>query len=262
MTLYILQHARRLASPDEAARLFAALGEKRVSLNGLRTRDAAQIARCVSALDSRYPRKISFEGGTLTAPARQALQGLALAAYEYLDLRTQNAELRCWPTLYSWVHAQADRDALARILGVPIPDAPITLGEVRHTWFGDGRTYPSYIETKTPGAAWKIFDALSLDPIVRGFVSESKPAAGPSLQRFLIASGAEISVDLELSVDAAASLTAHAEGADCRWQANGVMIHLPDGRIEGGLTSSNYTEQNQAKWHARIDQGLRKAGLT
>lgn len=96
------------------------MGEKRVSLNGLRTRDAAQIARCVSALDSRYPRKISFEAGVLTAPARQALKGLARAAYEYLDVRTQNAELPCWPTLYSWVHAQADRDAL----GAPSQSRP------------------------------------------------------------------------------------------------------------------------------------------
>ena len=132
---------------------------------------------------------------------------------------------------------------------------------MRHTWFCDGRTYPSDTETKTPEAAWKIVDALSIDPIERGFISESKPDASPSLQRFLIESGTETSVDLELSVDAARDLTAHADGADCRWQAGGVLIHLPDGRIEGGLTTSNHTEQNRAKWHARIDNGLRKAGL-
>lgn len=261
MTLYILRHARTLASEHEAARLFQALGEKQVQVYGLLTRDPAQIAHMVAALPARQPHTLSFEGGTLSATSREALGRLAQATYQYLDVRSQNANLRCWPKLHSWLHARGDREALARALGTAVPADTFAVGEIRGTLHSDGRQYPIDIETRTPQPAWRLFDALSIDALDRGFIMATQPDSHPHLLRLLSEIGAAITFDAVVPTDTASALTASSGGATCSWQAGGAMIQFPSGAIEGSLNSSNNSDRNRAKWHERIDKALRKAGL-
>ncbi len=261
MTLFTLQHARHLVSAQEALRFYGALGETHVQLSGFNTRAADQIARFVAALPARGPHTVSFEGGQLTASAREALAQLVLASYEYLDVRSQNADLRCWPALYSWVHAQADRKALARALGAELPDSPFVLGDLRGTWHTDGRAYPVDIETRAPQPAWRIFDALSSSALRRGFLRGAQPDSQPHLVRLLIESGSDVHIDAALSLDGACELTKGAARAEGIWQGSSVMVAFPDGTITGSLNSTQASEHSEADWHARIDEALRNAGL-
>lgn len=261
MTLYTLQHARHLASAQEALRFYRALGETHVQVSGCNTRAAAQITRFVAVLPTRGPHTVSFEGGRLTALAREALAQLVLASYEYLDVRSQNADLRCWPALYSWVHAQADRTALARALGAELVDSSFVLGELRGTFHSDGRPYPVDIETRAPQPAWRIFDALSSDVLRRGFLRGAQPDSHPHLVRLLIESGSEVQIDAVLPLEVACQLTNDTAGAEGAWQSSGVLVAFPDGIITGSLTSTQASETDEADWHARIDEVLRKAGL-
>lgn len=263
MALYRLQYPRPLASPREAALLFQALGEARVKVYGLATRDPEKIAHQIAAVDPRYPRTLSFEGGQLTPETRAALSQLAVAGYDYLDVVSNQANLRCWPALYSWVHAKGDRAALAAALGLPRIETSFSATDLnlKGRYHDDGRLYPIDVETKHPQPAWKLFDALAGDTLQRGFIVGAQAAALAPLQRFLTSCGAEVQVDLEIAVPQAQILGQHILGATCNWQAGGVMVNFPDGSVEGTLTSSTNSDANRQKWRDRMDRAFKKAGL-
>jgi hypothetical protein len=267
MTLYLFQHARRLGTADEARRLYEALGEKQVQVYGWKTTDVAQIGRMVAALPERERHSLSFEGGTLSAAAREALAVLVLRPYDYLDVRSGNANLRCWPAQRSWVHAQASAAALGQALGQALgpngdlPASPFVLGELTGSFHGDGRHYPVDIETRTPQPAWRVFAALSVDALDRGFISGARRSSHDPLLAFLTASRAEVTLDAVLPAATASALVSHAGQASGNFQAGGAMVTFPDGAITGSLTRSNDSEANRKKWHARIDKALRRAGL-
>ena len=261
MALYRLRYPRQLASPREAALLFHALGEARVKVYGLCTRDPEKIANQIAAVDPRCPRTLSFEGGRLVPEARAALSQLAVAGYDYLDVVSQQANLRCWPALYSWVHAKGDRATLAAALELPRIESSFSATDLKGRFHDDGRLYPIDVETKHPQPAWRLFDALAGDSLHRGFIVGAQAAALPPLQRFLTACGGEVQVDLEVGVQPAQTLCEHLIRVTCNWQAGGVQVNFPDGTVEGTLTSSTNSPANRQKWQDRIEQAFKKAGL-
>ena len=96
MTLFPVEHERRLTSAAEAEALYRALGAARVRASGYRTRDPIRFERLVAAIEPRLDHTISFEAGMLTSATLDALDALALQQrYGYLDVRS-DASLRIY----------------------------------------------------------------------------------------------------------------------------------------------------------------------
>jgi hypothetical protein len=222
MSLIPIEHPRRLGSPAEAEGFFRALGEKRVSARGFQTTDAARFTRLVEAIETKHDHTISFLGGTLGSAARDSLAALAMSQFEYLDVRTTNASLRVWPALRSWVH-------------------------------------PGNIETEKPQPAIEAFLAVTEERHDRGFimngvVDQTKPA----LARFLVDLKAQVDAVLLVDIASARSLTEAYVGEKLDWQAAGVLVDFPDGRIHGFLKTPNVGEEHRAKWLRTIEKALSK----
>lgn len=225
MSLIPIEHPRRLASPAEAEAFFRGLGEKRVSARGFHTTDHARCSRLVEAIETKHDHTISFVGGTLGSAARDSLSALATSELSYLDVRTTNASLRVWPGLRAWVH-------------------------------------PLELETKEPEPALKAFFEITSEEMNRGFVMGGVPAATkPALERFLRDLRANVDAVLDIDVASARSLTDLYVGEKLDWQAGGVLVDFPEGRIHGFLLTPNVGEEHREKWLSRITKALSRASL-
>ena len=260
MTLFAIAHDQRLASPSEGARFFRALGEKRVSARGFHTEDPARIEALVAAVDTRGDHTVSFEGGVLDAATFAAVSALALSRLQYLDVASRRANLRVWPALYSWVHAD-DRAVAERLLGR-------SLGEGRHEFEhgeivvpAEGKGYPVTVETTSIPAALRWFAALAGDQLRQGFVSGLTAEAKPHLAALLRGSRTRAHAVLEVEVEVAEGLTELYAGEKLDWQASGVLLDFPEGRIHGFLRTPDTGPKVAAKWQAPITKALQKAGL-
>lgn len=225
MSLIPIEHPRRLASPAEAEAFFRGLGEKRVSARGFHTTDPARFARLVEAVETEHDHTISFVGGALGSAARDSLSSLATSAFSYLDVRTTNASLRIWPGLRAWVH-------------------------------------PLELETKEPEPALRAFFEITSDEMNRGFVMGG--VAGPTkpaLERFLRDLRATVDAVLDIEVGSARTLTEAYAGERLDWQAGGVLVDFPEGRIHGFLLTPNVGEDHREKWLSRIAKALSGASL-
>jgi hypothetical protein len=227
VTLHPIEHPRRLEDAAQASEMFRALGCDHVSVRGLHTRDAARIGRLVDAVEPSRQHTISFEDGVLGPDAAIALDALALTSFDYLDVRTDTGSLRIWPALRTWVHANGDAKPL---------------------------------ETTDRAAASAAFRALSPTRVDRGFVNGLRVETKPVLGRFLAALAPRVDVVLDVPLATAASLTDLY--GDVRapvvvdWQADGVLVDFPSGRIHGFLTSSHNGPADRTAWLARIDRAL------
>jgi hypothetical protein len=226
MSLIPIENERRLASPAEAEALFRALDQTRVSVRGLHTTDPTRFAHVVDALEPKHDHTLSFEGGTLTTAAHEALDALATAGFQYLDLRTAEASLRIWPALYSWVHGNGDK-----------------------------------LETKDIPTALAAFRGLTGERVNRGFINGVLAETKPLLLRFLGQLGTRVDAVLSLDVAAARALTEIYAGERLDWQADGILVDFPEGRVHGFLVSPNVGETHRAGWQQRIVKALHRAGL-
>ena len=147
MTLIPIEHERRLRSPAAAERWFRALGSGRVSVRGLHTTETGRFARIIAAVDPNHEHTVSFEGGTLGAAARAALDALAVARYEYLDFRTVDASLRIWPGLRSWVHAACNVETASAAFGAPLRGGENTVNDATVNVNLTGSGYPIDVQT-------------------------------------------------------------------------------------------------------------------
>jgi len=225
MSLIPIEHPRRLASPAEAEAFYRGLGEERVSARGFHTTAPDRFARLVAAIETKHDHTISFVGGVLGSAARDSLAALATSELSYLDVRTTNASLRIWPGLRAWVH-------------------------------------PLELETKEPEPALKAFFEITNEEMNRGFVmggvvSKTKPV----LERFLRDLHATIDAVLDVDVSSARSLTEAYVNEKLDWQAAGVLVDFPEGRIHGFLVTPNVDETYREKWLARIAKALSRASL-
>lgn len=225
MTLIPIEHARRLRSPEEAAALFKALGEKTVSLRGFHTTDAAKIARVIHAVATRFDHTVSFEGGAIVP---QPLRELAVSrAYDYLDVRTPLANLRIWPERTSWVTSNE----------------------------------PTFETTSIP-AAVEHFEMVAGKQHDRGFVMRMREAAKPLVTQLVISFASTMNALIEVELATAHELTSLYAGAKLEWAAGGIFVRFPAGAIAGFLKTPKVEPRHHAKWHARIDKALRKARLS
>ncbi len=229
MALIPIEHPRRLASPAEAEAWFRAFREKRVSARGFHTSDPARFARLVAAVEPRREHTISFEGGTLRPQAFAALEALSASPFQYLDVRTAEANLRIWPQLRSWVQ---------------------------------GRDGSIDTETTSIATAVGVFRAMTRDQVERGFILGVQPEAKAPLLRFLEALAPRVDAVLDLDVAAARALTELYAGEKLDWQAGGVLVDFPEGRIHGFLKTPDRGERDREKWLARVSKALRRAGLS
>lgn len=254
MSLRPIEHARRLTSPAEAERLFRALGAKRVSTRGFHTKDPARFAALVAAIEPKREHTISFEDGVLDLPSFAAL---ALTPFSYLDVRTRNANYRSWPDRETWVHARCDLERACEVFETRLTPGENLLPGAKVT-FADGNVN---LEVKSIPTALTTFSRLTEKAIDRGFIMSIAPAAKAALVTFLERADATVNAVLELESSAARTLTELYAGEKLDWQAEGILVDFPDGRIHGFLKTPNTGDADRAKWQARLDKALRKAGL-
>lgn len=267
MSLIPIEHPHRLASPREAAAFFGCLGllgvlgARRVSVRGLHTSEPARIARVVEAVETKREHTVSFVGGTLNGAAHDALDELLATRFEYFDLRTTDADLRVWPWLRSWVHSSRDRAAASRALGVELHEGDNTTPDARIQVHAEGAAYPVHVETTSIPPAARIFRALSGERVARGFVTGITKKTKPPLLRFLTALGTRVDAVLELDLAAARSLTELYAGEQLDWQADGVLVDFPEGRVHGFLKTPNTGDCDRERWLDRVTTALRRAGV-
>jgi hypothetical protein len=226
VTLIPIEHERRLTSAHEAAALFGGLHQRRISARGFHTLDPARFERLVTALVPEREHTISFEGGQLGAATLRALDALARSPFQYFDLRATNADLRIWPGLRTWVH-----------------------------------TPERQVETQDISSALALFCSLTAERAERGFIQGVRAETKPLLVNFLTALGGRVNAVLELDLLAARSLTELYAGERLDWQADGVLVDFPEGRIHGFLTTPKVSGRDREKWLARIEKALGRAGL-
>lgn len=264
VTLIPVRHAWRLRSTAEAEALLRALGDREVSARGFATRDPGRLGRLVAAVTAKRDSTVSFEGGTLNAGACAALAALVSSgAFAYLDLRTADANLRVWPGRHAWVHAAMPAGGLEGLSAVF--DAPVVLGE---NWIGGAKLvvnavggYPVDLETQDLGEAFAVFDALTSAPVERGFVTGLTATGKPLVLKLLLALGTTASAVLELGLAEARALTEVFAGERLEWHGS-VIVKFPEGEICWFLVTPNASDDDRAKWQRRVDQGLKKAGLS
>lgn len=264
MSLIPIESPRRLPSAAAAAAWLRACGARTVSVRGFHTQEPARIERLVLSIEPKREHTISFQRGTLSAPARAALGVLATARFQYLDLDTADASLRIWPARHTWVHADVTADrvaAVASLLGVPLTPGETELKETQVTLKPGERGTRIEIETKSIPTALALFGALADGPVGRGFITGVHADTRTPLLHFLRALGAQVDAVLEIGVDAARALTELYAGEKLGWQVPGVLVDFPDGRIHGYLRMADNTPRNREKWLARVEKAWRKAGL-
>ena len=257
MALIPIAHTRRLTSPAEAERFYRALGYPVVSARGFHTKDHARMARLVDAIEPKREHTITFEGGRFSKEARAALDVLALAPFQYLDVRTHAEDLRIWPDLHTWVHTKRSLAELGDGLSMgenDLPDGKVTLAS-------HGPDLPINIETKSIPLALRFFHAHAEERLNRGFISGVKDAAKAPLLRFLEVLDTRVDAVLEVDVASARSLTELYAGERLDWQANMILVDFPEGKLHGFLTSSTNTPENREAWQARVTQALELANL-
>lgn len=271
MTLIPVEHSRKLASPEEAARFFRRLDTVRfldrfyartVAVRGYHTEDPALVARLVSAVQPPRESTVSFEGGVLSREAQDSLSALALSPYEYLDVRTSDADLRVWPAEHSWVHASAPRSVVETVLGRPLAQGKNVVDDGELTLDEADPGHPVFLETRSIPRALSFFRAMTSETFSRGFVMQLSEQAKPALVAFLHALHPRVNVSMEIDLAAARSLTEAFPRATADWQSDGVMVSFPDGTISGFLTTPNVGERYRNRWLARVDEALRRAGLS
>lgn len=93
----------------------------------------------------------------------------------------------------------------------------------------------------------------------RGFITGVRAETKPQLSGFLDALAARVDAVLEIDVAVARMLTEQYAGAALDWQADGVLVDFPEGRIRGFLRTPKTTEGDAQKWRARVTRALRRA---
>ncbi|MDB4938484.1 MAG: hypothetical protein JWP87_5456 [Labilithrix sp.] len=235
MSLIPIEHPRRLRSAAEGEAWFRGLGQDRVSVSGLQTSNPERIARVVAAVEPKHDHTVSFLGGTLGTAAHDLLDTLALSSFQYLDVRTVDADLRIWPALRSWVHVYTERP--------------------------EGAARPETVDLPIP-VALAIFRAKSGERLDRGFVNGLHEETKPLLVRFLVELATKVDAVLDVELATARALTELYAGEKLDWQADGFLLDFPEGRIHGYLPTPRITESDRAKWQARATKGLVRAGLS
>lgn len=268
MALIPIESPRRLPSAAAAAAWVRAAGRvwspRTVSVRGFHTRDPARIERLVLAIEPQREHTISFQHGTLSAAARAALDVLARARFQYLDLDAADVSLRIWPARHTWVHADATAAgvaAVAAVLGVPLAPGKTALDATHVTLSPGERGTRIEVETKSIPTALALFGALTDGPVGRGFITGVHADTRTPLLRFLLALGAQVDAVLEIGVDAARALTELYAGEKLSWQVPEVFVEFPEGRIHGHLRMADSTPRNREKWLAAVEKAWKKAGL-
>ena len=261
MTLIVVRHAHKLRSAAEAEALFRALGERTVTLKGMKTSDAARYDRVIDAVVTKHDHTISFEGGSL-ANARPALDALVLAgAFGYVDVRTRDANLRIWPGGNTWVHSRLGLDDAIRAWGAPLLPGENVLGDTRIKLATEPTTgWPIDLDTQTTATALRMFHALSGDACDRGFTMRMTEPCKPLLRAFLHALGGAVDAVLDVDLATARALTELFPGVDLEWQ-RGESVRFPDGEITSYLVTPKAGERDQTKARKRIDKALARAKL-
>lgn len=245
-------HRAPLRSAAEAETLMLALRIGFVSVNYLRPLTPEAVDEVLRSFEPKKESSVSFEKGSLK-DAEPSLRALACAVggpepFKYLDVRTRRASLRIWPALDS--SSGLDRSPPQKDES-PVASAPF---RVENSKAGT---------TLCPGsAAEAVEEFLSLNArrisgcFINGITSEGRELS----RAFLCAAGAPLSVRAELRMNVARSLTERC-GADAEWQANGLRICFPSGKMSGFFTGTNTTPEAIAQWHERIDQARIEAGI-
>jgi hypothetical protein len=256
-------HALRVRDPHHAAWLYRALGATCVSTTGWEPRTHAHLDHVLDAATPEHESQITFRGGSL-ASSFDALDRLALAIEGYLDINTQVASLRVWPT-QTWMHGyqRLPDDVVSAILGrwVRVPDGESTIDDVTFKLPSDNGVVPFDVETPRTAIAARLFRALaSPNPqLTRGFCNVISGATREPLRELsktIVDGQFEASVDLE--VDAAAELARHVPYEELTWDASDVRVELPEGRIMTYILAP-VPPQNEAAWRARISEALTRA---
>jgi hypothetical protein len=263
VTLIPVHHAIRLRSPAEAEALLRALGDRQISARGFNTTDPGRLGRVVAAVTPSRDSTVSFEGGRLNAGACAALSALVSSgAFQYLDLRTIDANLRVWPGRHAWVHTAMPAGGLEGLSAVF--GATVQAGE---NWIAGGKLvvkanggYPVDLETENLGEAFAAFDALTSARVERGFVTALAAAGKPAFLQLLLALGTTASAVLELELGDARALTEVFPGERLEWHG-AVIVRFPEGEVFSYLVTPKAGDEDREKWSRRVDKGLKKAGL-
>jgi hypothetical protein len=232
MALIPLEHPHRLASPAEAEALFRALGllgQRVVSCRGFHTTDPARITRILEAIEPKREHTVSFESGTLTPAAWRALEALLSSNFGYLDVQAAEAQLRVWPGRQYWAYAAGSTDKRVELPGM--------------------------------AEAFNRFGDLAPERVVRGFISGITPPCHAPFHELLVAMRVQVHAVLGLSVAKARELTELYAGEKLDWQADGLLMDFPEGRIHGFLKTPDTGPELRAKWLARVEKALRRARI-
>jgi hypothetical protein len=256
-----IEHPHRLRSAEEAARFFKGLGAKRVSARGFHTAALGRIQAVVAALPARGETRVSFEGGVLTPRAMLALESLIQTKFQYLDVTTTDANLRVWPWLRSWVHVDRPRNAAEAVLGKRLGAGKNELGEITLTVDDAGPGYPLFLEAESIEPAFDFFRRITSTTVKQGFIIEARPDPRGALLQFLSALGTKVNASLELELPVAQALAAAFPGERLDWQADGVDVDFPEGRIHGFLVTPKVEEGDKERWITRVEKALRRSKL-
>jgi len=258
MTLIPIEHARSLSSPEEAERLFRALGARCVSARGFHTKDRARFTALVEAIEPEREHTLSFQRGVLDLPS---LEALARAPFGYLDIRSATASYRSWPDRYTWVHAQCELGAAGEAFGAPLAHGENVFPDAKITYAASGQHYTFSLDTTSIPTALEVFGRLTDPAVVRGFISGVTLEAKPLLVAFLERLDATVDAVLDIDVASAKALAHVYSGEQHDWQGEGILVDFPEGKIHGYLTSPNIGEDAREAWRSRLDKALRRAGL-
>lgn len=263
--MFPLSHARTIRSAAEAEALLRGLGQVWVSVRGPSTRDPAGLRVLVEATaESKGWTALTFEGGSLTPEGWQALEELAPRRFGYLDVRDSVANLRLWPA--EWVvSATGPRAWLEAQLGAPLtegrhPRAEAGLELVVRA--ADPAKAYVVANAESPARAFALFRRLAGDSLAHSFIKEPHPSCHEVLLRLLVSLGVEVRADLFVGLARARALTERFVDAEIEWQADHVCVDFPSGRLHGFILSPNTTEDDQRRWHAMVDRGLERGGLS
>lgn len=94
-----------------------------------------------------------------------------------------------------------------------------------------------------------------------GHIAGVQAAAKSLLLEYLVALRTNVHAVMTLDVAAARDLTERFGSESLDWQADGMLVDFPEGRIHGFLRTPNIGAKHQKKWQQRVAKALKRAGL-
>jgi hypothetical protein len=241
-----IAHPIRVTHPSDVESLFRGLGERRVTVRGWETHDAARVERILAAVDECESATMSLSDGLLAPEAVDVLAALASSDAFYVDVdvscesrdTSSRAAVKVTAARTARIRAWQDVVQLEGDAGPVRTEQREEAIEAFRRWCAHATTPPA-----------RVF----------GHVSGIRRASAPHVLAFAKATGALVGTSLEqLDLAEAMALAKAFPDGDVRVSGESAEVDLPEGEIATYLLAP-VSEEAESTWMTRVSEALREA---